>query len=461
MNPKIIENIIQAGLDKGSDFVEVFVENTRNAMLAFKDKKVDLVQAGIDFGIGIRLLYGTKVIYGYTSSEKEKDLLILLERLTSEYLNIGKVSSSIIIPSQISYCNDIHSIQFKVKDFPQSRKLPFLKKVDNIARGISPKVHQVSVSAMDNVTDVLIVNSENLWVKDSRTHSRFSIQVGVQKQEQIFMANESPGAMQGFEFFENLDLEHYTNLATNRALLMLDAKYIKGKKMPVIMGNGFGGVIFHEACGHSLETEAIRKYSSPFVGKLGKKIANSKVTAIDDGTIPNFWGSLNVDDEGNKTKKTVLIENGILKSYLSDRVGAAEVSVPLTGSARRESYKYAPVSRMRNTYIDKGEDSFKDMITSVDSGLFAKKMSGGSVNPATGEFNFSVEEGYFIDKGKVSYPVRGTTLIGKGHEILPLISMIGDDLEMAAGICGASSGYIPTTVGQPSLKVDHILVGGR
>jgi TldD protein len=231
--------------------------------------------------------------------------------------------------------------------------------------------------------------------------------------------------------------------------------------MPVVLGNGFGGVIFHEACGHPLETEAVRKNASPFADKVGQAVAQPILTAIDDGTLANRWGSLNVDDEGQPAQRTVLIENGILKGYLSDRIGARQVGVPRTGSARRESYKFAPVSRMRNTYIDRGPHTVADMIASVDHGLYARKMGGGSVDPATGEFNFAVQEGYVIRKGKVAEPVRGATLIGKGFEVLPLISMIGDDLELAAGMCGASSGWVPTTVGQPTLKIDRILVGGR
>jgi TldD protein len=242
---------------------------------------------------------------------------------------------------------------------------------------------------------------------------------------------------------------------------MLSSGYIEGKKMPVILGNGFGGVIFHEACGHPLETEAIRRKASPFTGKLGTQIAHSSLTAIDDGTIPNSWGSIAVDDEGGTPQKTILIENGILKNYISDRVGAQEVGVPRTGSARRQSYQYAPVSRMRNTYISPGTDSVEEMISSVDEGLYAQKMGGGSVNPATGEFNFAVQEGYRIRKGKICEPVRGASLIGRGQEILPLISMVGDDLEITAGMCGASSGSVPVTVGQPTIKVDEILVGGR
>jgi TldD protein len=231
--------------------------------------------------------------------------------------------------------------------------------------------------------------------------------------------------------------------------------------MPVILGPGFGGVIFHEACGHPLETESIRKNASPFVGKLGEAIAQPCLTAIDDGTIPNAWGSLNIDDEGMATQKTTLIENGILKTFLSDKIGAKQVGVPRSGSARRESFRYAPVSRMRNTFIAAGNDSQDDMLSSIEDGFYAKVLGGGSVNPSTGEFNFSVQEGYRIEKGKITSPLRGATLLGKGHEIMPQISMVGSDLAISAGMCGASSGSVPVTVGQPTIKVDNILVGGR
>ena len=229
----------------------------------------------------------------------------------------------------------------------------------------------------------------------------------------------------------------------------------------MILGNGFGGVIFHEACGHPLETEAIRKNASPFCDKIGERVGRSILNAIDDGTIANKWGSCNVDDEGTPTQKTVLIENGILKNYLSDRIGAGQVGIPRSGSARRESYKFAPVSRMRNTFIAPGKDNFEEMLRTIKFGLYAKKMGGGSVNPGTGEFNFAVQEGYAVRNGKIAEPVRGATLIGKGFDVLSQISMIADDLELAAGMCGAASGWVPTTVGQPTLKIDSILVGGR
>ena len=451
--------ILEAGRECGADFTEIFVEETRHSSIAFSDKKVETATAGTDFGIGIRLIYGTDVLYASTSNEEIEYLIGLIQKLSkTRPSSIG--NGAFILPDKSQKVNG-QMIALDPRTISQSKKLPLLKQADQSARALSPKIVQVNARAFDSVSDIQIINSEGLYLTDHRVHSRFTLSVTASDGKEIFTGTETPGAGRGFEFFESLNTEDLGRSAGERALRMLDAGYIKGKKMPVIMGNGFGGVIFHEACGHPLETEAIRKKSSPFTDKMGKSIAQSCLTAIDDGTIPNSWGSINVDDEGTPPQKTVLIENGILKNYLSDRIGASEVGVPLTGSARRESYVYAPVSRMRNTYIAAGKDSLEAMISKVEDGLYALKMGGGSVNPATGEFNFAVEEGYIIKSGKITVPVRGATLIGKGHEILPMISMVGSDLEIAAGMCGAASGSIPVTVGQPSLKVDEILVGGR
>ncbi len=459
MKKALITDIIQAGGDCGADFVEVFEEETREASVSFRDKKVESARAGTEYGIGIRLLYGTDVLYAFSSVAETDHLTGLVRQLAASRGASG--SSQAPKPLSSRSVANIHPVKEDPKIAGQSSKLDLLRLADQTARSADTRISQVSASCADTVSDVLIANSQGLLVTDHRTRCRFSVGVTAESKGDIFVAGEAPGEMRGFEFFRGLDIAAYTQAAAQRALQMLSAGYIKGRKMPVVMGNGFGGVIFHEACGHPLETEAIRRKASFFVGKLGTLIANPKVTAIDDGTIPNGWGSSNIDDEGSPTQKTVLIKDGVLQCYMADMVGSKELGVPMTGSSRRESYKYAPVSRMRNTYIDSGSDTFEDMIASVDEGLYAKKMGGGSVNPATSEFNFAVEEGYIIRNGKIEEPVRGATLIGKGHEILPLISMVGNDLALSAGMCGAGSGLIPAAVGQPSLKVDSILVGGR
>ena len=231
--------------------------------------------------------------------------------------------------------------------------------------------------------------------------------------------------------------------------------------MPVVIDNGFGGVIFHEACGHSLEASSVAYGTSQMAGKLGQKIANEKVTAVDDGTIPNAWGSVNFDDEGTPSRRNVLIENGILKSYMIDKFGGRRMGMAPTGNARRQSYAYVTTSRMTNTFICAGEDKNEDIIGSVEYGLYAKDMGGGSVNPATGSFNFAVKEGYLIRNGKICEPVRGASLVGTGSDILMKIDMVGQNLARAQGMCGSSSGSIPTDVGQPMIRVSSITVGGR
>jgi TldD protein len=343
----------------------------------------------------------------------------------------------------------------------KSERVDLLRKLDNITRNHGEEIKQVNANMTEKKRSVLIANSEGLWVEDTRSYSRMRLTTVAEKDDGPQTAAESPGVLGGYEFFQNLDLDELAENAAQSALHMAGAGYINGGMMPVILGNGFGGVIFHEACGHPLETEAIRKKASPFCDKIGESVGQPILTAIDDGTIANKWGSCNVDDEGTPTQKTVLIENGILNNYLSDRIGAGQVGIPRSGSARRESYKFAPVSRMRNTFITPGPHQIDEMLRSIDFGLYAKKMGGGSVNPGTGEFNFAVQEGYAIRKGKIAEPVRGATLIGKGFDVLPQISMIADDLDLAAGMCGAASGWVPTTVGQPTLKIDSILVGGR
>lgn len=242
---------------------------------------------------------------------------------------------------------------------------------------------------------------------------------------------------------------------------MLHAGYIQAGTMPVAIENGFGGVIFHEACGHSLEASSVAMGQSQFVGKLGTMIANAKVTAIDDGTIPNAWGSINIDDEGTPARRNVLIENGILKTYMIDKLNGRRMGMESTGSARRQSYQYAPTSRMTNTYIAAGEDRDEDIIASIEYGLYAKDMGGGSVNPATGQFNFAVNEGYIIRNGKICEPVRGASLIGKGSEVIQNIDMVGQNVLRGQGMCGSSSGSIPTDVGQPLIRVSSMTVGGR
>ena len=453
-----IAKVLEHGLHQGADFAEVFIEDSISRSLDLLDRKIDQINSGNSYGIGIRLLFGHESCYGYSCDPDPAGLLQLTENLARSKRGEGRVTPKDLRRVPV---NDRHRIRLNPEKVGKLDRVELLRRLDELTRSHGEAIRQVSASIVEKKRSMLIANSEGLFREDSRQYMRVRLSAIADTGDGPQGGAESPGVLGGYEFLEEVDLEKLAREAAETALRMAGAGYVDGGVMPVVMGNGFGGVIFHEACGHPLETEAIRKNASPFTGKLGQSIASPVLTAVDDGTIINAWGSLNIDDEGNDAQRTVLIKDGVLQHYLSDRMGAAQVGVSQTGSSRRESYKYAPVSRMRNTYIDKGPDKIEDIIRSVDHGLYAKKLGGGSVNSGTGEFNFAVQEGYIIRKGKVAEPVRGATLIGKGHEVLPKISMIADDLELAAGMCGASSGWVPTTVGQPTLKIDSILVGGR
>jgi TldD protein len=458
LSEQTIAKVLDCGLQQGADFAEVFVEDSVNRSLDLLDKKIDQINSGNSYGIGVRLLFGGESCYGYSSDPDADGLLRLTENLAKSKRGEDSVSMKDLRREDVS---DAHPVRVDPASVAKRDRVELLRKLDSMTRAYGDEIRQVSASIVEKKRSFLVANSEGLFREDSRQYMRVRLSAIADTGDGPQSGAESPGVLGGYEFLQEVDLDTLAREAAETALRMARAGYIEGGVMPVVMGNGFGGVIFHEACGHPLETESIRKNASPFVGKVGQQIASPILTAIDDGTIANAWGSINIDDEGNPAQRTVLIKDGVLQQYMSDRVGAGQVGVAQTGSSRRENFKYAPVSRMRNTFIDRGPNRVDEILQSVEYGLYAKKLGGGSVDPGTGEFNFAVQEGYIIRNGKVAEPVRGATLIGKGYEVLPRISMIADDLELAAGICGASSGLVPTTVGQPTLKIDSILVGGR
>ena len=356
---------------------------------------------------------------------------------------------------------DVHPIRLVPESVENRAKIDLLKEGYFAARQYHEDISQVTASLLDVDHGILIANSDGLFTRDRQIRTRMTINAIASKNGENQSGSASPGRRMGLELFDLCPPKEIGQEAARQAVTMLHAGYIKAGRMPVAIENGFGGVIFHEACGHSLEASCVSIGQSQFSGKLGQRIANEKVTAVDDGTIPNAWGSINIDDEGTPARRKVLIENGILKSYMIDKLNGRRMGVEGNGSSRREGYRFETTSRMTNTFIENGPDSNDDIIRSIEYGLYAKKMGGGSVNPVTGSFNFAVNEGYIIRNGRICEPVRGASLIGKGSEILMDIDMVGQNLDTAQGMCGASSGSIPTDVGQPLIRVSSITVGGR
>lgn len=458
IDKKLVEKVLDKALEYGADFAEIFVEDNYSSRIQFFDSKTQQSIVGKDFGAGVRVFFGFTVIYAYTNDLSESALLQAADAAGSALKSNKRVNTIDLRKSEI---NSVHQYKLHPASVMKAEKIDFMRKIDKAARNYNNQIVQVDLTMIERAQKVLIANSEGLWAEDERIYARIASNAIASNGHEMQTGGESPGALKGFELFQELDPVYLGEESARTAITMLNAEYVQGGKYPVVIDNGFGGVIFHEACGHSLETTSVSVGASVFCNKLGEQIANSAVTAIDDGTNPNLWGSSNIDDEGTPTKKTVLIENGVLKSYIVDKMGGLKMKLEPTGSGRRQSYAYAPASRMRNTYIAPGPHELNDLIASVDYGIYAKKMGGGSVAPGTGNFNFAVGEGYLIEKGKITKPIRGATLIGNGAEALMKISMVANNLAFAEGNCGSVSGSIPTCVGQAAVKIDEIIVGGR
>lgn len=459
LSKEVIGKVLSKCMITGGDFAEIFEEDTISNSLGILDNKVENAIGGRSYGVGIRIFKGLKSVYAYTNNNSLSSLLdtaykaaLALGDLKEEKTII--VNNSIIVPNK-------HIIKYYPNDINYDKKIGIMKMAYKGANEYSSDITKVSVGYSDKDQKILIANTDGLCVEDRRVRTRLGISAVASKDGENQMGFEGPGRSMGFEMFNDIDVEKYGIEAARTAVTMLHAKDCPAGKMTVAIDNGFGGVLFHEACGHSLEATSVAKGNSEFANKIGEQIASSKVTAIDDGTIENAWGSINIDDEGEKARKNVLIENGILKGYMIDKLNGRRMGMKPNGSGRRQSYKYAPTSRMTNTYIAAGNDNPEDIIKSMDEGLYAKKLGGGSVNPVTGEFNFSVSEGYLVKNGEIQEPVRGASLIGKGSEILMNIDMVGKNLVQAQGMCGSSSGSIPVNVGQPMIRVKNITVGGR
>ncbi len=461
LDKKVAEDIIATGMEKGANFVDIFVENNIGTAISFGDSQVRDIRTGTDFGIGIRVVFGNKALYGYTNQMNREELLRITNLLCSQdakQATSGHQVLSFATEDMIQHtATATHGLN---SEYPINKKVDFLANLNQKLRTFD-KIVQVDISAIQRWQNIQIFNSENLMVSEERHYTRLSTSAIAQDGNEQSRAYAGPGGTFGWEYIEGLDPEELAEMLAQRAITVLNAKPCPAGKMPVIIDNGFGGVIFHEACGHLLETTGVEKKASVFHDKMGEMIANPAVSAVDDGTIDGMWGTAAIDDEGMKTSRTQLIKDGKLVNFLVDRMGEIKTGYKCSGSGRRQSYKFAPASRMSNTFIEPGDYSFDELINSVDYGIYAKVMGGGSVTPGTGDFNFAIEEAYLIENGKVGEAVKGATLIGSGPDTLKKISMVGSNFSLAPGMCGSVSGSIPVTVGQAAIKVDEILVGGE
>ncbi len=458
LSRELVKEALRRALSTGADYAEVFAEHTLSKNINMISGKTDKIADAVISGVGIRIFQGTRCVSGSASSLDPEAVLGCASKVANALTGTAVVQD-ILLRERLF--GDVHPVKIVPGSVANAEKIDYVREACLAAKDYSEEISQVSGSFLEVDHQIFIANSEGLFARDRQIRSRILVHSIASRDGENQNGAVNHGARKGLELLGEYDPRELGKEASRQAVTMLHAGYIKAGTMPVAIENGFGGVIFHEACGHSLEASSVALGQSQFAGKLGTQIANEKVTAIDDGTIPNSWGSMNIDDEGTPAQRNVLIENGILKSYMIDKLNGRRMGMASTGSSRRQSYQYEPTSRMTNTYIAAGEDEDSDIISSIEYGLYAKSMGGGSVNPVTGQFNFAVDEGYVIRNGKICEPVRGASLIGKGSEILMNIDMVGKNVARAQGMCGSSSGSIPTDVGQPLIRVSSIVVGGR
>ncbi|MBI4654216.1 MAG: TldD/PmbA family protein [Nitrospirae bacterium] len=454
---KLLSKLVKKALTRGGDYADIFIEHTSSTLIQIEDNKLEKLASGVDAGVGIRVISGEKSAYVYSNDFSSKTLLELADTVSK--VAHEKHKDTIVDLRKIKPVVDF-KIKFNPDDISIDKKTLLMKNANGTAWRVSPKIKQVSVIYKDFTQDICIATSDGIIAEDERVHTLAVIQVVAQEGEVLQTGYEPVGGFIGFELFDKDPLEKIAMRAAQRAVRMLSAKKTPGGRMPVVISSEAGGTMIHEAIGHGLEADLAQQGLSVYSNKIGEPVASPLITVIDDSTLPNKRGSFRFDDEGVPSQKTVLVEKGILKGYMYDMLTSIKDKMVSTGNGRRQSYKHRPIPRMTNTFIAPGESLLEEIIKSVDKGLFVKKMGGGQVNTTTGEFVFEVSEGYAIEKGKITEPLRGATLIGNGPEILKSIDMVGIDLGFSIGTCGKDMQGVPVSDAMPTIRVPEMVVGG-
>ena len=461
LDKKTMSELIAIVLHGGADFAEVYAEYSKDNRISYADKKIETVANKIISGVGIRGFLGTRTFFASTTDLTPSGLRACAQRVAQA---VGHPVDRIEDFSLVERINtNIHPIRTNPFDVSAKVRSSLVREAADAAWAGGDEIIQVNGALLTSDKSFTVANSEGLYTSDRQIRTRMMVTAIASDGQQNQQGIASPGRQMGLEFFDIPRFAPQTigAEAARQAKVNLKAVPCPSGQMTVAIANGFGGVIFHEACGHSLEAACVGIGMSQMCGKMGQQVAGTKVTAIDDGTIAGGWGSCNIDDEGNPNQRRVLIENGILKSYMVDRLGSRRMGIPHTASGRRQNYSFETTSRMSNTFIANGPDKNEDIIASIENGIYCAMMGGGSVNPFTGDFNFAAREAYLVKNGKICEPVRGAALIGNGGDVIQKIDMVGQDLDTAQGNCGASSGMVPTDVGQPLIRVSSITVGGQ
>ena len=454
--PELLQKVITSALKRGGDLAEVYVENRISRTILLEEGKFKSAVFGLVGGAGVRVIDGDKTGYAYSDEVTEEKLLRAAE-VASFIASSGKKIKPVNIKEQKrpSYV----TVKIPLEEVAEAQRMEIMKRAEDAALSYDPRIKMASIDYYDEIRDRLIANSEGLLVKSSLPLIFFIVQTLAVGNGSSHMGRERLSRHAGLEMFEEESPEKAAKEAARESIAMLEAKEAPAGKMDVVIQNGWGGVLVHEAVGHPLEADNIARQTGAFVGKLGKKVAADIFTMVDDGSLPGFRGTTDFDDEGTQMKRNVLIQNGVLVKFMTDILSARQLKMERTGNGRRESFRYYPIPRMTNTFIEKGQDKPEDIIASTKSGLYVQSLSGGSVDPTTGVFNFTCREAYLIEDGKKTVPVRGATLIGSCLDIITRIDAIGNDLAFGPGICGKGQSA-EVTAGQPTVRIRGINVGG-
>lgn len=458
MQKKELKEILNTALSAGADFAEIFIEQKESTAISCEDGKIEKINTGIDLGMGIRVIAGERTSYVH-SNDVSFHNGVQMARLAGQIARENRQNQT-VQEFQMPDAAAPQIIEQRPEQVDFADKIALLRVADAEARALDDAIKQVSLGYSDVVQKVTIANSTGTCVEDERVRVRFACNSIAQRDGQIQTGFASMGGTCGFELFQEKSAAELGRESAQRAITLLSAEPCPTGQMTVVLGSEAGGTMVHEACGHGLEGDLVKKGLSAYAGKLGQQVASEKITVVDDATIAGKYGSYRYDDEGNPAQKTVLIENGVLKQYMNDYQTATQTGAVLTGNGRRESYKEKPVTRMSNTYIAPGTDKVEDIIASTEYGLYVKKMGGGQVNTLNGDYVFDVAEGYLIENGQITRAVRGATLAGNGPESLRNVEMVGNDFGYAIGTCGKNGQSAPVADAQPTLKIRGLTVGG-
>ncbi len=469
LSTRSLESTLGRALGQRIDYADLYFEYQTSEFLSLEEGIVKKVSKDISQGVGVRAIAQEKTGFAY-SDEITVDHLLSAAKTARYIAEDGAGREAVPVHQAASLSHNLYSVEKHPIEMPAAEKVALLQEVDRLARAYDPRIKKVMASFSSEQKIILIVTSKGLVVGDVLPLMRLNVSCIAEDGSNRQVGSFGGGGRSAFEFFfeatENDTTKkryaHYVDEAARQAILNLSAIDAPAGAMEVVLGPGWPGILLHEAIGHGLEADFNRKSTSAFSGRLGERVASDLCTVIDDGTIPNRRGSLNCDDEGTPTRRTVLIEKGILKNYLQDRLNAEMMKMPLTGNGRRESYAHSPMPRMTNTFMLAGESDPGDIIRSVQKGIYAVSFGGGQVDITSGKFVFSASEAYLIENGKIGAPVKGATLIGNGPDVLTKVSMVGNDLSLDSGVgtCGKDGQSVPVGVGLPTIKISEITVGG-